>query len=137
MDVLIEDPVGNVKKQDPLGVLSSSQLNALAFSVFLSFNLATSSIPLEMAVLDDPLQSLDDVNLLGLVDVLRRARGKRQLLISTHDERFSQLLMRKLRPIESNQKTKVITLQSWTRNGPELTSSEVPFQSQRHSILTA
>jgi DNA repair exonuclease SbcCD ATPase subunit len=137
MDVLIEDPVGNIKRQDPAGILSSSQLNALAVSLFLSFNLAVSSLPIEMAILDDPLQSLDDVNLLGLVDVLRRARGKRQLLISTHDERFSQLLRRKLRPTEGSQKTKVFTLQSWTRNGPSVISSEVPSQSQRYSLLTA
>jgi hypothetical protein len=41
-------------------------------------------------MLDDPLQS--DINLLGLVDVLRKIKARRQLILTTHDERFGVLL---------------------------------------------
>ncbi len=57
---------------DPSLVLSSSQLNVLAVSTFLALNLAIDSLPLQVVALDDPLQSLDTVNLLGLADLLRR-----------------------------------------------------------------
>jgi hypothetical protein len=40
-------------------------------------------------VLDDPLQSLDSMNLLGLVDVLRRFRAHCQIILSTREERWS------------------------------------------------
>jgi hypothetical protein len=41
--------------------------------------------PLESAILDDPLSSLDDINLLGLIDLLRRTKDQRQLFVSTHE----------------------------------------------------
>ena len=57
---------------EPSVVLSSSQLNVLAVSTFLSLNLAIETLPLQVVAMDDPLQSLDTVNLLGLSDLLRR-----------------------------------------------------------------
>jgi hypothetical protein len=60
-------------------LLSSSQLNALAVAIFLSLNLRIGNLPTDSVILDDPLQSLDDINLLGLVDLLRRTKA--QLLV--------------------------------------------------------
>ena len=99
-------------------------MNALAVAVFLSFNLGVKSLPLHAAILDDPLQSLDDVNLLGMIDLLRRVRDKRQLFISTHDKRFGQLLELKLRPIR-DQKTVVIEFTGWDRQGPKTDTREL------------
>ena len=76
-------------------------------------------------MLDDPLQSLDDVNLLGLIDLLRRLTFRRQLIISTHDSRFGELLQRKLRPVAEDQRTRVIVLEGWGRNGPQSRSYDV------------
>src|ERR1019366_4407261 len=95
---VVKDTVENKQCPHPPSVLSSSQVNALAVSIFLSFNLGVSRPPLAALLLDDPLQSLDDVNLLGLVDLLRRTKDRRQLCVSTHDARFATLLSRKLRP---------------------------------------
>lgn len=114
----------------PSDVLSSSQMNVLAVSVFLAFNLGFGSLPLQSALLDDPLQSLDDINLLGLVDLLRRVSERRQLVISTHDERFSRLLERKLRPVSSAQRTVVISFDGWGRNGPVTSQRDVPFDAR-------
>lgn len=122
----IHDPVGGEKSQAPETVLSSSQVNVLAVSIFLALNLGTRSLPLEVAILDDPLQSLDDLNLLGLVDLMRRVRERRQLLISTHDDRFARLLERKLRPVTDRQRTILIDLEGWTRDGPTIRNRDVP-----------
>jgi hypothetical protein len=73
----------------------------------------------------DPLQSLDDINLLGLVELLWRAKDRRQLLISTHDRRFGDLLSRKLRPRNEAERTVVIDLDGWSREGPVVATREV------------
>lgn len=122
----IDDPVSGVSSSSPTAVLSSSQMNVLAVSLFLSLSIGLPALPLQTAILDDPLQSLDDLNLLGLIDLLRRARERRQLLISTHDHRFASLLERKLRPVAPGQRTLVIELDGWSRNGPTVHLREVP-----------
>ena len=100
-------------------------MNALAVSIFLAFNLGIPAIPLNTAMLDDPLQSLDDVNLLGLIDLLRRTKDTRQLIISTHDIRFGDLLERKLRPVAQSQRTRILKFEGWNREGPIVNGHDV------------
>jgi len=122
---VVSDPLSEIQSDSPATVLSSSQMNALAVCTFLSLNLGVSRPPLDAAILDDPLQSLDDINLLGLIDLLRRTKDQRQLFVSTHDLRFGQLLARKLRPGSSEQRTVVIELEGWSRTGPTVTAHDV------------
>lgn len=89
-------------------------------------NLSAGTLPLDLAALDDPLQSLDNVNLLGLADLLRRTRGRRQMMVSTHDDRLAALLQRKLRPVGTDQRTTVITFEGWDRAGPRVEVHDVP-----------
>ena len=130
LDTPLDDAQRPVSASLPGAILSSSQLNALAVSVFLALNLGVPTIPLGAAMLDDPLQSLDDVNLLGLIDLLRRTKDRRQLIVSTHDSRFGRLLARKLRPVSPDQRTLVITLADWGRDGPTITQGESPRDSE-------
>jgi hypothetical protein len=125
LSTMLSDPVEEKESVQPGVVLSSSQLNALAVSVFLALNVGIVKPPLRAAMLDDPLQSLDDVNLLGLVDLFRRTRGSRQLLVSTHDARFGNLLSRKLRPAAQKGRTLLIELDGWSREGPSVTTREI------------
>lgn len=122
---VVSDPLSKIQSDLPATVLSSSQMNALAVCTFLSLNLGVSRPPLDAAILDDPLQSLDDINLLGLIDLLRRTKDQRQLFVSTHDSRFGQLLARKLRPGSAEQRTVVIELEGWSRTGPTVTARDV------------
>jgi DNA repair exonuclease SbcCD ATPase subunit len=124
LDTPLDDSQRPISASRPAAVLSSSQRNALAVSVFLALNLGVPSLPLKAAMLDDPLQSLDDVNLLGLIDLLRRTKDLRQLVVSTHDRRFGRLLERKLRPVTTEQRTVVIELTGWGRGGPTVTQSD-------------
>ena len=118
LNTAVLDPHAGLSSESPEAVLSSSQMNALAVSVFLALNLGVRTLPMQAVILDDPLQSLDDVNLLGLIDLLRRTKDQRQLLVSTHDERFGRLLARKLRPVQNGQRTRVIELGGWGPAGP-------------------
>lgn len=125
LSTVIRDALVNKETPLPSVILSSSQLNALAVSVFLALNLGVSRPPLHSAILDDPLQSLDDINLLGVVDLLRRTKDRRQLIVSTHDTRFGNLLARKLRPVTPHGRTRVIELYGWTRTGPRIEARDV------------
>lgn len=120
LETRISDEAFGVQDDAPQVLLSSSQLNALALSVFLSLNLGIADPPLDSVLLDDPLQSLDEVNLLGVVDLLRRYKARRQLVISTHDRRFAGLLQRKLRATEPDQPIALVNLSDWGRLGPRV-----------------
>lgn len=115
---VIRDEAEGVDVVEPGNVLSTSQANALAVALFLGFNLGLNSTSLETLVLDDPLQNLDDVHLLGLVDLLRRISPYRQLLITTHDNSFATLLARKMRPLNEGQRLVIVRLTKWDRAGP-------------------
>ena len=121
----LEDKVARVDGSVPGHVLSSSQLNVLAVVTFMAMNLSAGTLPLNLAALDDPLQSLDNVNLLGLADLLRRTRTRRQLMVSTHDDRLAGLLERKLRPVGKDQRTTVISFDGWDRAGPRVQIRDV------------
>ena len=121
----VEDPIHNLRNDSPSSLLSSSQMNVLAVAVFLSLNLGTHTLPLKTVILDDPLQSLDDLNLLGLIDLLKRIRERRQLIISTHNSQFASLLERKLRPISSSQRTVRVELSGWSSEGPMVAQTDV------------
>lgn len=122
----LDDRSAGVTVEEPATVLSSSQLNVLAVTTFLSLNLAVESLPLQIVALDDPLQSLDTVNLLGLADLLRRVKQSRQVIVSTHDERLAGLLARKLRPVDGEKRTRLVKLEAWSREGPTIEQTDVP-----------
>lgn len=125
LSTVVDDPIAKKTCNLPGAILSSSQLNALAVSVFLALNMGVPKPPLSVAILDDPLQSLDDINLLGLVDLLRRVKDHRQLFVSTHDLHFASFLSQKLRPINDGGRTRMIKLHSWSREGPIAEIEEV------------
>ena len=134
LNAAVFDPHADLSSDSPETVLSSSQLNALAVSVFLALNLGVPTLPMQAVMLDDPLQSLDDVNLLGLIDLLRRTKDQRQLLVSTHDVRFGRLLTRKLRPVIEGHRTCVIALSAWGPEGPTVRQDEALRDPERLRI---
>ena len=113
-----------IRVEEPQTVLSSSQLNILAVAVFLALNLSNENPPVELVILDDPLQSLDGVNLLGLADLLRKLRGRRQMMISTHNELLASLFQRKLRSVQPEERTRIVSLTAWSREGPTVIQRE-------------
>jgi len=121
----VEDPLHDRRSDAPRAFLSSSQMNVVAVSVFLALNLGIPTLPLSVAILDDPLQSLDDLNLLGLIDLLKRMRERRQLMVSTHDSRFASLLERKLRPVSDDQRTILVELSGWSSEGARVTQRDI------------
>jgi DNA repair exonuclease SbcCD ATPase subunit len=131
----VSDPDQGEAAHEAGPILSSSQLNSFAVSLFLALNLAVPSLRLAVTMLDDPLQSLDSINLLGLIDVLRRFREHRQIFVSTHEDRLLGLLQRKLRPVRTGEKLTTITFGDWTKSGPSLRANSAEFAPDQARVL--
>jgi len=104
---------------NPALIFSSAQANIAALSYFLALGWAAGHAALPFLLLDDPMQSMDDINVLGFSDLCRFIRTDRQLLLSTHERRFANLLERKLAPREENEQTLMVEFLGWDRGGPD------------------
>lgn len=113
---------------DPLVIFSTSQANIAALSYFLAMGLSAGERNLPFVLLDDPVQSMDDINVLGFADLCRHLRTDRQLIISTHERRFARLLERKLAPRAENESTEIIQFVGWDRSGPAVEQRTVEPQ---------
>ncbi|WLH23490.1 hypothetical protein PSH76_26305 [Pseudomonas sp. FP215] len=85
----------------PILYFSAAQSNILSLSVFLASALHAkddNGDPVDVVMIDDPIQSMDSINILSTIDLLRSIclQFKKQVIISTHDENFFGLLQRKI-----------------------------------------
>jgi wobble nucleotide-excising tRNase len=120
----------------PSTIFSASQLNALAVCLFLAMSLRASG-PLQITLLDDPIQSMDDINVLGFCDVIRQVKARKQLFISTHDDGLFRLLLNKLRPTHREDETLGFSFKAWTTEGPVVDEQSSEFFEPRvdlHSV---
>lgn len=120
---------------DPLLIFSSSQANVVALSAFLALGWASGRDSMPFLLLDDPLQSLDDVNALGFADLCRHMRSRRQLIVSTHDERLASLLTRKLAPRSPATRCRVLHFLAWNRGGPIIETTDIEPQLDQDNRL--
>lgn len=77
---------------------STAQINILSLSIFLAS--ALNSKDYQCIFIDDPIQSMDSINVLSTIDLIRSLvvnEGK-QIILSTHDENFHNLLKMKMPP---------------------------------------
>lgn len=130
---VVKDPSLDVEANPSL-VFSTSQANIAALSYFLGLGWAAGERALPFICLDDPLQSMDDVNVLAFADLCRFIRSQRQLIISTHEQRFAKLLERKLAPREHGQRTLVASFGGWDRSGPNISIREVKPQLEAQQL---
>lgn len=80
-------------------VFSSAQVNSIALSLFLAMSLKQKWSPLQLIGMDDPIQSMDEVNIISFIDLMRLfvEKHKKQIIISTHDQSFYKLILKKFR----------------------------------------
>lgn len=71
-------------EHDALMSMSAGQISSLSLAFFLALNKVYSNVPL--ILIDDPYQSLDEVNIASLTDLLRCELSDRQLIVSSHEE---------------------------------------------------
>lgn len=84
------------KKQIPNLYFSTAQINILSLSIFLAT--ALKSEEYDCIFIDDPIQSMDTINILSTIDLFRGIILKldKQIILSTHDKRFHELLKKKI-----------------------------------------
>lgn len=82
-------------------VFSEAQMKVLSLSIFLGLNLSVKNNCFEQIYIDDPVQSMDDINMVSFIDLLRALKSskniKKNFVIGTHDANFSKLLKIKFR----------------------------------------
>jgi exonuclease SbcC len=104
---------------NPSYIFSSAQINSVALSFFLAMALKQQWSPLQVIALDDPVQSMDDLNVMALIDLMRtllldQQGGRRQFIISTHDATFYELMLKKFRFFRVG----VIEYEGYSEKGP-------------------
>jgi len=127
MTAVARDPLTG-SSGNPILIFSSSQANIAALSYFLALGWTAGESGVPFVLLDDPLQSMDDVNVLGFADLCRFLRGRRQLFLSTHERRFALLLSRKLAPRSAEDTTIILNFRGWDRSGPQVDVDYVQLQ---------
>ena len=81
------------KECDIFNILSTGQLNGVILSILLSIkSVFVSEEALDVLLIDDPLQSIDDISAYSFADVLSEDFSDTQIIISTHEDDKSNLL---------------------------------------------
>lgn len=98
LDVYVENDQDDCGKNSliPNLYFSTAQINILSLSIFLAT--ALNSEAYDCIFIDDPIQSMDNINVLSTIDLLRSIviNNKKQIILSTHDENFHNLLKMKI-----------------------------------------
>lgn len=84
-------PNSNESEHDIINTFSSGQLSAFMIAFLLVINQLylvgnKSNDILNTILIDDPVQTMDDVNIASLIEVLRNQFGKYQIILSTHED---------------------------------------------------
>lgn len=77
-------------EHDAILSMSSGQIAALGMAFFLTLNKVYASN--SFVLIDDPVQSMDEINVASLCDLFRVEFNDRQILISNHEEAISNFI---------------------------------------------
>ena len=75
-------------KHDILNTFSSGQLSGFVLSFLFAMNkqyIKASSDDIGFILIDDPVQTMDDINISSLIEVLRNDFSDKQIILSTHE----------------------------------------------------
>lgn len=114
--VLIKSDGKNVRftapgsEHDVLYTMSSGQLSAVLLAFSLALNKIYSGDTFQTILIDDPIQCMDDINMISFVELLRGEFNQSQIILSTHEDTFSNYICYKFQKYGLNQQT--ITLKN-------------------------
>ncbi|WP_399632710.1 AAA family ATPase [Sporosarcina sp. SG10008] len=87
-------------------ILSAGQLSVVALAIFISVALGQKESPFKCYFMDDPIQTMDDLNILSFIDLLRAELAPEnqsgnqfidQLFFTTCDEKLERLISHKMK----------------------------------------
>ncbi len=86
------------KGGNPRAMLSAGNLNTAALTLFLALNLSAKPV-LPWLIIDDPVQSMDDVHIAQFAALLRTLKQEdRQVILAVHDKQLFDYLALELSP---------------------------------------
>lgn len=100
----------NSSDHDAINYLSSGQLSALVISFTLALNKVYGNKNINTILIDDPVQTMDDINMMSFIELIRNEFENKQIIISTHEDEVSlfmryKFLMHKLKETRVNVKS--------------------------------
>lgn len=117
--IFIKDPTGedelkNVRlvsnwqsDHDILNTMSSGQISAVVIALTLALHRVYST-RFSSILIDDPVQTMDDINMSSLVEVLRNDFNEKQVILSTHEDKVARYFTYKY--LKHNENVKIINL---------------------------
>lgn len=117
--VFIKDPLGNdVLKNvrlvsdwktdhDIMNTMSSGQISAVVIALTLALNRVYAK-NFSTILIDDPVQTMDDINMSSLIELLRNDFSDKQIIMSTHEEKVTRYFTYKY--IKHSSKVKIVNL---------------------------
>lgn len=117
--VFIKDPLGedilkNVRlvsdwktDHDIMNTMSSGQISAVVIALTLALNRVYSK-NFSTILIDDPVQTMDDINMSSLVELLRNDFSDKQIILSTHEDKVARYFTYKY--IKHSGKVKIVNL---------------------------
>ncbi|HAV3505300.1 TPA: chromosome segregation protein SMC, partial [Acinetobacter baumannii] len=113
-DPTSEDELKNIRlvsnwqsDHDILNTMSSGQISAVVISLTLALHRVYST-KFSTILIDDPVQTMDDVNMSSLVEVLRNDFSKKQIILSTHENKVARYFSYKF--LKYNKSVKSVNL---------------------------
>lgn len=79
-------------EHDILYTMSSGQLSAVLLAFSLVLNKIYSGNKFKTLFIDDPIQCMDDINMISFVELLRREFSEVQIILSTHEDSFANYI---------------------------------------------
>ncbi|MBO0411243.1 AAA family ATPase [Enterococcus hulanensis] len=77
---------------DAINYLSSGQLSGLVIAFTLALNKVYEQKALDILLIDDPVQTMDEINVASFVELLRNDFNHKQIILSTHEEDISKYI---------------------------------------------
>lgn len=117
--IFIKDPMGedelkNVRlvsnwesDHDILNTMSSGQISAVVIALTLALHKVYST-RFSSILIDDPVQTMDDINMSSLVEVLRNDFSEKQIILSTHEDKVARYFTYKY--LKHSENVKIINL---------------------------
>lgn len=91
-------------EHDVLYTMSSGQLSAVLLSFSLALNKIYAGDNFNTLLIDDPIQCMDDINMVSFVELLRQEFADTQIIMSTHEETFSNFIQYKFNKFRQDSK---------------------------------
>jgi exonuclease SbcC len=123
------------KGGNPRAMLSAGNLNTAALTLFLALNLSAKPL-LPWLVIDDPVQSMDDVHIAQFAALLRTLKREgRQVILAVHDRQLFEYLALELSPTFNGDR--LITVELGRSPGGMTTAKWAPIVFEPDRALAA